>query len=69
MKDANLDSDSNKTIMKNMRVKLCSAKGMAIVYIFVQTIAYLIIYDLAWLSKAINRYNVDIFNTKNIDRK
>jgi hypothetical protein len=47
MKDANLDSDSNKTIMKNMRVKLCSAKGMAIVYIFVQTIAYLIIYDLA----------------------
>jgi hypothetical protein len=28
-------------------------------YIFVQTLRNLIIYDLAWLSKAINRDNVD----------
>jgi hypothetical protein len=45
------DSDSNKTITKKIRpkgLKSCSGKGMASLYY----------YDLAWLSKAINRYNV-----------
>ena len=45
-----IDNDSNKNIAMKIQDRS---------YIFVQTLRNLIIYDLASLSKAINRHNVD----------
>jgi hypothetical protein len=64
-----LDCDSNNTIMKKISwkgPKLCSAKGMPLLYILLHYLHFswilcnLMKYDTAYPLKVVNRYNVEI---------